>query len=38
MLRKPAVAGSFYYSNPKDLEESIEYSFLCESGVGSIPK
>ncbi|MGN1362465.1 MAG: MEMO1 family protein [Methanobrevibacter sp.] len=36
MLRKPAVAGSFYPDNRNDLEKIIEYSF--NMGIGKIPK
>lgn len=36
MIRKPAVAGSFYPNNRKLLIESIEDSFI--NGVGTIPK
>ncbi|OWT33015.1 AmmeMemoRadiSam system protein B [Methanobrevibacter sp. 87.7] len=36
MLRKPAVAGSFYPDNQNDLEEMIEYCF--NKGVGKLPK
>lgn len=38
MIRKSAVAGSFYSRNPDDLEKSIEDSFESELGVGKIPK
>ena len=38
MIRKPAVAGSFYPSNPDNLRKAIEDSFLHEFGVGEMPK
>ena len=38
MIRKPAVAGSFYPNNPDNLKKAIEDSFLHEFGVGEIPK
>lgn len=38
MLRKPAVAGTFYPDNPNDLKKSIEDAFLSQMGVGEIPK
>ena len=38
MLRRPAVAGSFYPGNPEDLKNLIEKCFLDEAGVGEIPK
>ncbi len=38
MIRKPAVAGSFYPENPEVLRKTIEDSFMNKFGVGSIPE
>ena len=38
MLRKPAVAGTFYPDNPEMLRKTIEDCFVNEFGVGFIPK
>jgi len=38
MIRKPAVAGLFYDSNPEDLKEKIEWCFKHRLGPGKIPK
>ena len=38
MLRRPAVAGSFYPRNPEDLKKLIEDCFLDEAGVCKIPE
>ena len=38
MLRKPAVAGSFYPDNPESLKKLIEECFLDDFGIGFIPK
>ena len=38
MIRKPAVAGSFYPDNPETLEKTIEDCFMSKFGVGSIPE
>ena len=38
MIRKPAVAGSFYPQNPQMLKNTIESCFLNEFGVGYIPE
>ncbi|EZQ03169.1 hypothetical protein CM19_10090 [Candidatus Acidianus copahuensis] len=38
MNRKPAVAGSFYDSDPIELRKLIEWSFLHQVGPGSLPK
>ena len=38
MLRRPAVAGSFYPNNPEDLKKVIEDCFLDEDGVSTIPE
>lgn len=37
MIRRPAVAGYFYESNPDSLKERIEWSFLHEIGPGKLP-
>ena len=37
MLRRPAVAGSFYPDNPEELKKLIESCFLDEDGVSEIP-
>ncbi len=38
MIRKPAVAGSFYPDNPETLKKTIEDCFMSKFGVGSIPE
>ncbi|BDC00234.1 AmmeMemoRadiSam system protein B [Saccharolobus caldissimus] len=38
MRRLPAVAGSFYESEPKKLEAQIEWSFKHRIGPGSLPQ
>ena len=38
MIRKPAVAGTFYPENPDTLKKTIEDCFTNEFGVGHIPK
>ena len=38
MLRKPAVAGTFYPDNPNDLIKTIESCFTHLFGCGEIPK
>ena len=38
MIRKPAVAGSFYPKNPETLKKTIEDCFTSEFGVGFIPE
>lgn len=38
MLRKPAVAGLFYDSNPEDLKRNIEECFNHKLGPGRIPE
>ena len=38
MIRKPAVAGLFYESDPEDLKKNIEACFNHELGPGNIPK
>ena len=38
MLRKPAVAGSFYPRDAENLKKLIESCFLDDSGVGFIPE
>lgn len=38
MRRLPAVAGSFYESDPKKLEAQIEWSFKHRIGPGSLPQ
>ena len=38
MIRKPAVAGSFYPQNPQNLINTIERCFLNDFGVGYIPE
>ena len=37
MIRKPAVAGSFYPDNPEILKKTIESCFLDDAGVSKIP-
>ena len=37
MLRRPAVAGSFYPDNPEELKKLIESCFLDDGGVSEIP-
>jgi len=37
MIRKPAVAGVFYESNPDSLKKQIEWCFKHELGPGKIP-
>ncbi len=37
MIRKPAVAGVFYESNPESLKKRIEWCFKHELGPGKIP-
>ena len=37
MIRKPAVAGTFYPDNPETLKKTIEDCFMNEFGVGFIP-
>ena len=38
MIRKPAVAGSFYPDNPNALKKIIEDCFLDDAGVGKLPE
>ena len=38
MIRKPAVAGSFYPDNPNALKKIIEDCFLDDAGVGELPE
>ncbi|MDO5860496.1 AmmeMemoRadiSam system protein B [Methanobrevibacter sp.] len=38
MLRKPAVAGSFYPDRPNELKKLIEECFLDKEGVSKIPE
>ena len=38
MIRKPAVAGSFYPDNPNALKKIIEDCFLDNAGVGELPE
>ena len=38
MIRKPAVAGSFYPQNPQSLTDLIESCFLSDFGVGYVPE
>ncbi len=38
MIRKPAVAGSFYPGDSQGLKKAIEDSFLHKFGAGEIPK
>ena len=38
MIRKPAVAGSFYPENPETLKKTIEDCFTNKFGVGFIPE
>ena len=38
MIRKPAVAGLFYESNPENLKKNIESCFKHKLGPGEIPK
>ena len=38
MLREPAVAGTFYPDDPKELVETIESCFMHSFGVGEIPE
>ena len=38
MIRKPAVAGSFYPENPEKLRKTIEDCFMNKFGVGLIPE
>jgi len=38
MIRKPAVAGLFYDSNPDDLKKTIEWCFNHKLGPGKIPE
>lgn len=38
MIRKPAVAGLFYESNPASLEKQIEWCFQHSLGPGKLPK
>lgn len=38
MKRTPAVAGSFYPSDPQELISTIEWSFLHKLGPGKLPK
>lgn len=38
MIRKPAVAGSFYPDNPNTLKKIIEDCFLDDAGVGKLPE
>ncbi|MBP3225538.1 MAG: AmmeMemoRadiSam system protein B, partial [Methanobrevibacter sp.] len=38
MLRKPAVAGTFYPDNPEILKKTIEDCFINKFGVGFIPE
>ena len=38
MIRKPAVAGSFYPQNPETLMKMIESCFLSDFGVGYVPE
>ena len=37
MLRKPAVAGTFYPDNPEKLKEIIHDCFTDDAGVGFVP-
>jgi len=38
MIRSPAVAGSFYEDDPKELRKRIEWSFLHHVGPGRLPE
>lgn len=38
MIRKPAVAGTFYEANPDSLKRRIEWCFQHQSGPGGIPE
>ena len=38
MIRKPAVAGTFYPENPEVLKKTIEDCFKNKFGIGHIPK
>jgi AmmeMemoRadiSam system protein B len=38
MIRRPAVAGTFYESHPESLKKRIEWCFKHELGPGKLPK